>query len=99
MFNLKAVKFSSCSFFIQNVIVYQVLSDRLLARQEEFRLERQRQVREEQKRTKKAKNKKAENKALNEAKRRAQEILNLSAYDIEDFLNSDTDSEDEQVGL
>ncbi|KAF6040787.1 CNTLN [Bugula neritina] len=77
-------------------LTIKVLSDRLLARQEEFRLERQRQVREEQKRTKKAKNKKAENKALNEAKRRAQEILNLSAYDIEDFLNSDTDSEDEQ---
>ena len=35
--------------------------------------------------------------ALNNAKKRAQEILDLSSADIDDLLNSDSDSDGEEV--
>ena len=40
---------------------------------------------------------KVQSDALNQAKKRAQEILDLSAADIDNLLNSDSDSESEEV--
>lgn len=48
-------------------------------------------------REKREHSRRVESDALNQAKKRAQEILDLSAADIDNFLNSDTDSDSEEV--
>lgn len=69
----------------------QTLSDELLNRQQTYRQTRLRQYREDKKRERRARRAEAsqtETKALCRAKRRAQEILDLSASDIDDLLDS-----------
>ncbi|XP_067928854.1 centlein-like isoform X2 [Watersipora subatra] len=72
------------------------LSDALIAKEEMCRVERQKQVREEKLRAKRECSRKVHSDALNSAKKRAQEILDLSSADIDDLLNSDTDSDSEE---
>ena len=80
------------------------MSDALIARQNHYRQERQRIVRAEKQRAKREANKSRveADSALSQAKKRAQEILDLSASDIDDLLNSDQEDSDldaeEKVG-
>ena len=81
------------------------MSDALIARQNHYRQERQRIVRAEKQRAKREANKSRveADSALSQAKKRAQEILDLSASDIDDLLNSDQEDSDsdaeEKVGI
>jgi len=72
---------------------YQVLSEELLSRHESLRHQRQQQRKQVRKQSRAG----AESSALTAAKKRAQEILNLSASDVENLLDSDDESDQEEV--